>query len=74
MLQLELETKFHHITPNEGQSARCAEIRQAALDFATLINNMAPPNSFETQEAIRHVKAASMWATESIAINEPIGS
>jgi hypothetical protein len=66
---------FTYRAPFGDQPERYVKIRQAAKEFAHLVQD-ACPESREKSTALTHIQQAVMWANASIAINEepPKGS
>jgi len=62
-------SRFTYHKPLLGQPERYSEIRQKALDLATLII-AACPQSMEVWEAIKKIDECAMWANASIARHE----
>jgi hypothetical protein len=65
----DLANRFTHHPPKGDQAVRYSEIRRAALDLATMINDVAP-DSREKSLAITHLEDTVMWANAAIARNE----
>ena len=59
---------FHPPTP--GQNAAYEELRDRGLALAEAINDHCPESS-DTQEAIRRVREAVMFANAAIALHQP---
>ena len=68
-MDLDLENRFTYHTPKDGQPAKYVAIRQAALEFAKLINVLAP-DSREKSSAITKIDEAVMHANAAIARHE----
>jgi hypothetical protein len=69
MDQQEIETRFTHHAPKDGQSERYVLIRNEAKQLAQTIINNTPP-SREQSEAITNLENAVMWANAAIARRE----
>jgi hypothetical protein len=65
----DLRNRFTYYSPKDGQPARYQQIRDAAHDLATLLNQQCP-DSREKSLAITHLEDAVMWANASIARHE----
>jgi hypothetical protein len=65
----DLSNRFTHHPPKGDQAVRYSEIRRAALDLATMINDVVP-DSREKSLAITHLEDTVMWANAAIARNE----
>jgi hypothetical protein len=65
----DLDHIFTYHPPKDGQPARYEQIRQAALVFANLIEDLCP-ESRERTNAFTHIECAVFWANASIARNE----
>jgi RecB family exonuclease len=66
----DLENRFMYHPPKKDQGNRYEQIREAALRFATVVNELTP-DSREKSLAITNLEEAVMWANASIARNEP---
>ena len=60
---------FTYHKPKDNQPERYENLREAARNIATLINDCCP-ESREKSLAITSLQQAIMWANASIAINE----
>lgn len=65
----ELKNRFMYHSPKTEQMAKYQKIRNHALNFALLINEMCP-ESREKSLAITHLEDAVYCANASIARNE----
>jgi hypothetical protein len=65
----DLSNRFTYHPPKGDQAVRYSEIRRAALDLATMLNDVAP-DSREKSLAITHLEDTVMWANAAIARNE----
>lgn len=65
----ELATRFTYHAPKGNQPERYERIRAAALAFADLIAELAPP-SREQALALTNLEEAVMWANAAIARRE----
>lgn len=65
----ELDTRFTYHTPKGDQPQRYTMIREAAKEFAKLINNQVP-ESREQSLAFTALEEAVMWANAGIARRE----
>ena len=63
-----IERNFTYHPPKPGQPELYTKLRNAAKDFAFLINK-AVPLSREKELAMTHLEAAVMWANAGIARN-----
>lgn len=61
-----LENWFTYHRPEGDDASRYEKIREAGLEFATLISNITPPSADQTA-AIRKVREAVMTANAAIA-------
>jgi hypothetical protein len=64
-----LDRIFTYRAPFGDQPERYVKIRQAAKDFAQLVQD-ACPESREKSTALTNIQQVVMWANASIAINE----
>ena len=69
MESTDLANRFTYHAPQNGQVKRYQQIRDAAHEFATLINAQCP-ESREKSLAVTHLENAVMWANASIARHE----
>lgn len=69
MPRLDLARLFTYHRPSGTQPDRYARLRQAALDYATVIASLTPESPEQTL-ALRAVHLASMHANSAIAVNE----
>lgn len=67
-LAADLENLFSYHPPKPGQNEKYEAIRAKALEFAKMIEELAPP-SRERSEAITQLQSSVMWANASIACN-----
>lgn len=65
----DLTNRFTYHPPKNDQQARYVKLREAALDFALLIEELCP-NSREKSLAFTKLEEATMWSNSSIARNE----
>jgi hypothetical protein len=65
----EINNRFTYHAPKGDQAARYEAIREAARQFAEVINLHAPESN-EKVTALECVQEASMWANAAIACNE----
>jgi hypothetical protein len=65
----ELTKRFTYHPPKGDQATRYELIRDAAKDFAAVIDDHAP-DSREKSLAMTHLEQAVMWANAGIARNE----
>ena len=65
----ELKKRFTYHAPKEGQPKMYQQIREKALEFSLLLNDLCP-ESREKSLAITHLEDAVMWANASIARND----
>ena len=65
----ELEQRFTYHPPKGDQAVRYSELRRRALDFARVIDDLAP-DSREKSLAVTELEAAVMWANAAIARRE----
>lgn len=70
----EIDNIFSYHAPKTAeftlpQAERYEAIRELAKNLAQYINQACPECS-DTDEAIKHLRTAVMWANSSIAINE----
>jgi hypothetical protein len=65
----ELEKRFTYHPPKDDQPIRYARLREAAKNFAYLIDDLCP-NSREKSLAWTHLEDAVMCANAAIARNE----
>ena len=64
-----LKNRFTYHAPKETQPQKYENIRENALAFAELLNEMCP-DSREKSLAITALEEAVMWANAAIARNE----
>jgi hypothetical protein len=64
--QADLHNWFTYHAPDDEQAGRYAEIREAAMEFATVILSNTPSSADQTA-AIRKVREAVMTANAAIA-------
>ena len=69
MEALDLANRFTYHAPKNGQVDRYQQIRDAAHDFAKLLNDQCP-ESREKSLAVTHLEDAVMWANAAIARHE----
>jgi hypothetical protein len=62
----DLANRFTYHAPQNGQAETYQQIRDAAHEFAKLINGHCP-ESREKSLAVTHLEDAVMWANASIA-------
>lgn len=65
----DLENRFTYHPPVNDQADKYNTIRNIALQFALVINQIAP-KSREKSLAITHLQETVMWANAAIACNE----
>lgn len=65
----DLANRFTYHPPKGDQATRYEMIRDAAHNFAALVNEKCP-DSREKSLAMTHLEDAVMWANASIARNE----
>jgi hypothetical protein len=65
----DLDKLFTYHAPKGDQAGRYESIRDAAKAFAQTIVNLSPESS-ESEQAIKKVEEAVMWANAGIARNE----
>ena len=65
----DLNNRFTYHKPTGTQPDRYEHIRESALKFAELINNLCP-DSREKSLAITALEESAMWANAAIARNE----
>jgi len=64
----DLENRFTYHRPITGQPKKYEKIRNTALEFALLLDELCP-DSRELSLAITKLEECSMWANASIARN-----
>jgi hypothetical protein len=64
----DLENRFTYHRPITGQPEKYEKIRNTALEFALLLDELCP-DSRELSLAITKLEECSMWANASIARN-----
>jgi hypothetical protein len=64
-----IENKFTYHAPKAGQPQKYEQIRDAAKQFALLLNELCP-ESAETLIAAERLEECVMWAKALIARNE----
>ncbi len=64
----DLENRFTYHRPITGQPEKYEKIRNTALEFALLLDELCP-DSRELSLAITKLEDCSMWANASIARN-----
>lgn len=70
----ELINLFTYHAPTDGQKQRYAEIREAGLNLARVINRATPESGVaDRMAAIRKVREAVATANMAIACNEEFG-
>lgn len=69
MTDSQLENIFTYHAPFGDQPTRYNELRNAAKNFAVVIQGFCP-ESREKKQAIGLIQSAVMWANASIALNE----
>ncbi len=65
----DLENRFTYHPPNSDQRSRYEQIRERALQFATLLNELTP-DSREKSLSITSLEQAVFWVNAAIAGNE----
>ena len=65
----DLANRFTYHAPQNGQAERYQVIRDAAHEFAKLLNDQCP-ESREKSLAVTHLEDAVMWANAAIARHE----
>ena len=65
----ELQTRFTHHAPKEGQTEKYESIRKQALELAIYICESCP-ESRESALALTHLEDTVMWANAAIARRE----
>jgi hypothetical protein len=69
MESADLANRFTYHTPKDGQVERYQRIRDAAHEFARLVNSECP-ESREKSLAVTHLEDSVMWANAAIARHE----
>lgn len=66
----ELHRRFTYHAPDDAKQARHAQLRSAALAYATILAELTP-HSREQSLALTHLEEALMWGNAAIARNAP---
>jgi hypothetical protein len=67
----QLDDWFTYHSPLDGQIDRYQQLREAAKQFASLVNELVP-QSPEKNAAIASIRSAVMWSNAGIACNEKL--
>lgn len=65
---MDLNNIFTYHAPTPEQLPKYQQLRKAALDFASTIQELVPPGA-DQSAAIRHVREAVMTANAAIALD-----
>lgn len=69
MEKSDIEKRFTYHAPKDGQAQKYEALRNAAKDFAGMLNIYCP-ESREKSLAVTHLEEVVFWANASIARNE----